>query len=445
MKKTTLILVLCCLLLSLTACGGCKHEHTEVRGTIDATCTQAGYSGDTFCLDCSTTIQAGTEIAKGAHTLGAEPVGAFNPTCDLPGFMGNTYCSECGELAIKGKIVMPYGHTPSERKYVSEPECTREGYTGTIECKVCYAELEAGEIIPELGHSYDERQDVVEPSCTSAGSYTGVCSRCGRNENGIEIPKLDHVYENGFCTTCGWKETPGLYDGDALKYTWDQLISEGMIVLDESGNIEAFNSDLTGCLVIAEGCNLSSENQSDCFTGCSLSEIWFPGNIQWIGGLQDSAKLERIRYFGKDVIFGKGAFMNCTALKEIDIPTGMSSIADDCFYGCSALEVVNMITPVDNVGERAFMYCTSLKDFIFPLSSPDFQPRQYIEYCSFYGCTALEKVVLPKGLNEIGLQAFDECGNLTLYVRWTEEEAEAKYWHWFLPSKIPTVYGYTGE
>lgn len=41
----------------------CSHENTEVKDKIVATCTEEGYTGDTYCEDCGTKLSTGTTIA----------------------------------------------------------------------------------------------------------------------------------------------------------------------------------------------------------------------------------------------------------------------------------------------------------------------------------------------------------------------------------------------
>ena len=45
----------------------CAHENTEIRGAAEATCTQSGYTGDTWCLDCGEKIADGTVIPALGH------------------------------------------------------------------------------------------------------------------------------------------------------------------------------------------------------------------------------------------------------------------------------------------------------------------------------------------------------------------------------------------
>ncbi len=46
----------------------CEHTNTEIRNQKDATCGEAGYTGDTYCSDCGSLISSGSEIAANGHT-----------------------------------------------------------------------------------------------------------------------------------------------------------------------------------------------------------------------------------------------------------------------------------------------------------------------------------------------------------------------------------------
>lgn len=45
----------------------CGHVNTEVRGAVEATCSVEGYTGDTWCLDCSEKVSSGSVIPKNAE------------------------------------------------------------------------------------------------------------------------------------------------------------------------------------------------------------------------------------------------------------------------------------------------------------------------------------------------------------------------------------------
>ena len=45
----------------------CDHTHTEIRNQREATCTQTGYAGDTYCTDCDKLMSTGKELAALGH------------------------------------------------------------------------------------------------------------------------------------------------------------------------------------------------------------------------------------------------------------------------------------------------------------------------------------------------------------------------------------------
>ena len=73
----------------------CGHANTEVRGAKTATCTEAGYSGDTYCTDCGEKIAAGSAIAARGHTWDNGVI-TKEPTEGEVGVKTFT-CTVCGE------------------------------------------------------------------------------------------------------------------------------------------------------------------------------------------------------------------------------------------------------------------------------------------------------------------------------------------------------------
>ena len=111
--------------------GACIHSNTELRNAVAATCTEEGYTGDTYCVDC-------------------------------------------GELIAEGEIISAKGHNEVLRNAKSAT-CTEEGYTGDTYCAVCDLLLEEGTVIPAKGHEYQD----------------GVCVNCG--EEDPDAPKKEIV------------------------------------------------------------------------------------------------------------------------------------------------------------------------------------------------------------------------------------------------------------
>lgn len=71
----------------------CDHTHTEIRNQREATCTQTGYTGDTYCTDCDKLLSTGKELAALGHDYKATVT--KQPTTTEEGIMTYT-CSKCG-------------------------------------------------------------------------------------------------------------------------------------------------------------------------------------------------------------------------------------------------------------------------------------------------------------------------------------------------------------
>ena len=78
---------------------GFDHDNTEIRGAIEATCTEDGYTGDTYCLDCGQMIKQGEVIPATGHSYSEWTV-TKAATCFAEGEEIRT-CATCGETETR--------------------------------------------------------------------------------------------------------------------------------------------------------------------------------------------------------------------------------------------------------------------------------------------------------------------------------------------------------
>jgi hypothetical protein len=209
------------------------HQNTEVKDAKDATCTEDGYTGDTWCNDCNTKIadgevipahghdfknyvsdgnatctEDGTKTAKCENCDATDTVvdegsakghgetevkDAKDATCTEDGYTGDTYCTVCGDKIADGEVIPAKGHGETEIKDAKDATCTEEGYTGDTYCTVCGDKIADGEVIPAKGHGETEIKD-AKPATTTEEGYTGdtYCTDCGEKiSEGESIPKVD--------------------------------------------------------------------------------------------------------------------------------------------------------------------------------------------------------------------------------------------------------------
>lgn len=184
----------------VTVSGVCKHTNTELRNKKDATCKEEGYSGDTYCLDCNTTISTGRQLPKDTnnHVGGTEVKNAKKATCKEEGYTGDTCCKGCGAVIAQGKSIAKDAdnHTGNtEIRNKQEANCVDKGNTGDTYCKDCNKLIKAGEV-SDLNKDNHKDLKVInkkDATCKEEG-YTGDthCEACGYTAQGEVIPKTEN-------------------------------------------------------------------------------------------------------------------------------------------------------------------------------------------------------------------------------------------------------------
>ena len=188
----------------------CAHENTELRNAKEATCTEPGYTGDTYCKDCGEKIGTGTAIPAKGHTEVIDE--AVAATCTTPGKTEGKHCSVCNEVLVAQEEIPAKGHTEVIDEAVAAT-CTESGKTEGKHCSVCNEILVAQKEIPAKGH-VEEIRNAKEVTDTEDG-YTGdtYCSVCNELLKSGEV-----IYHNG------WRK-----DGDSYYFYQDQQPVTGMV------------------------------------------------------------------------------------------------------------------------------------------------------------------------------------------------------------------------
>ena len=175
----------------------CDHKHTEIRNQREATCKEAGYTGDTYCKDCGEKLATGTATGKKPHTVGTPA------TC-----VSKAVCSVCSETFGE---VDATNHVHTTVKNRKEATCTQTGYAGDTYCTDCDKLLSTGKELAALGHDY-KATVTKQPTTTEEGVRTYTCTRCNSSctESIAKLPdeKHDHSYTGSItkeatCTEAG--------------------------------------------------------------------------------------------------------------------------------------------------------------------------------------------------------------------------------------------------
>ena len=361
------------------------HVKAEASGVKEASCTQEGYTGDIYCAICGELIKEGKVIPKTEHTLG-DLTGYLEATCAHVGYSGDIACTVCGQVIVRGDTIEKLAHVPGPLTGVSEPTCAEDGYTGDIFCEVC------GEnIIEKLPHTYREVGNSENATCLSRG-YSGdlVCEVCGHYEYGNIIECTDHAFKDHVCTICGWM-TPGLYLDEELVMSWEDLKGYGYITVDSKGQLKSNSGNFqNGRLVVGEDVTYIDGNYSTGIDNSTIGELWLPRSITQLGSY--------ITY-------------HCSSLKKLVLYCQVKTIPHSAFtnlYGDAVLETIILPDCVETIEGEAFNRHPYLTDFHWPAN------LKYIGRDAFRNCGLSGNLVLPDGVETLEHDAF--CGTNIQYV-----------------------------
>ena len=165
----------------------------------------------------------------------------------------------------------------------------------------------------------------------------------------------------------------------------------------------------------------------------SIKSITVPGTIKEIpdsmcyaSPLEGTYALEKVVLEEGVEVINSNAFQRCLNLKEVVLPKTLKKIRGGALVCCEALEKIDIPDSVEELG--GFNGCTKLVNVQIPSGihtlAPYFFARTEIEKyvipdhitCigahAFAECEKLKEVVIPSGCKEIGAYCFDGCKEL---------------------------------
>ena len=210
-----------------------------------------------------------------------------------------------------------------------------------------------------------------------------------------EKPNITPVMNEDLSTETTEEELKEAFvDGRGVKYSKD-----GRKLLKVPG-------ELSGAYSVKEGTRIICDR---AFLYCSsLSKIVIPSSVTSIGdsAFDTCSSLSEIVIPSSVTSIGDSAFSSCDSLSEIVIPSSVTSIGDSAFYGCDSLSEIVIPSSVISVGYGAFSFCSSLSEIVIPSSVTS------IGNSAFSGCDSLSEIVIPSSVTSIGDHAFSDCRSL---------------------------------
>ena len=233
--------------------------------------------------------------------------------------------------------------------------------------------------------------------------------------NGIVIPDSATCDGTLYFSGCAALETvvigdgiqsfSGLENNAALR---EVMIGDGVTQI----YVNMFRS-CTALETVEFGAGVSGEIGVRAFAYCtSLREIWIPSEVTSLGNyaFQGCSSLEKV-YLTRNIgEIGDSAFAECASLQIISLQEGLTSIGSRAFLACKMLKKISIPYTVREMGDGAFRNCSSLTEVSISADSS----LESIPYTCFYECVALEKISFGKNIKNIGGNAFTDCGGIVI-------------------------------
>lgn len=218
------------------------HIHTEVRNKKDATYTDDGYTGDTYCKDCGKKLETGTMIPKlveKEHDYG-EWVLDQAPTCKKYG-VRHRICKNCGDREVD--VLDKVDH--SWELVSTTPATCTIGEIQHYKCSVCGETKDVTLSNPLGEHSWDNGKVTTEATCTEDGEKTYTCTVCNTTKTEV-IPATGHQHKevrNAKKATC----TEDGYSGDVYCKDCGELIKKGSATEKANHNWQLTKEEKVTC------------------------------------------------------------------------------------------------------------------------------------------------------------------------------------------------------
>ncbi|MEA4962946.1 leucine-rich repeat protein, partial [Lutispora sp.] len=108
---------------------------------------------------------------------------------------------------------------------------------------------------------------------------------------------------------------------------------------------------------------------NECFAGCDgLTKIELPGHIKSLGKnvFRDCTNITEADISGVEAELEFGLLSNCTSLKKVILPQGITKLPDLLFRGCAELSCVEIPDSVTGIGNQSFGWTKKLYYLAIP-------------------------------------------------------------------------------
>ena len=216
------------------------------------------------------------------------------------------------------------------------------------------------------------------------------------------------------------------YLGDSLFYDFNILENIKLPEsLEQIGEYTFKNcTSLTNLILPDSITEIAGETFSNCV---SLGKVTLPKNLTLLGnGVFENCNAEIIFPASLKCI----PIMGDNAVTKVNIPEGVKIIGEDAFWACSNLKEITLPSTITSIESGAF-FNTPITEFVYPQNIDNIPASAFggtkltefsvpdnvkeIDDGAFYNCTDLKKITIPEFVTYIGNDVFKNCRNLVIY------------------------------
>lgn len=117
---------------------------------------------------------------------------------------------------------------------------------------------------------------------------------------------------------------------------------------------------------------------------------------------------DAVRASGSLTYYDAGPFYNCEKLENIILSSRLKTLGPQAFLNCTSLKNIAIPESVTALDDSVFRGCSSLETVTIPASSE----ISYVGERAFQSCASLTEIILPKNVSSIRGYAFNGCTNL---------------------------------
>ena len=259
----------------------------------------------------------------------------------------------CGETVVVNRY-LDVNNPTLAFKLMSDGTFTMSNYGDVTEYWTDYEFKEASKIV--IGREWEDRIDDIK-----------------------KLVVKERVGSIGAYAFYGAANLSELYIGPDVAY-----INES--AFENCFNLKKITVDANNSYLKIENGYLIQLSDNRIIRGTDRAEIVLGENVEKIeksafGGLGSIKKIDMSQSAVKEI--PANAFINCSSLAEVALPSGLVDIGESAFAKCSSLSSVNL---------KDCAMLTTINDD------------------AFFGCSSLTEVELPAAVKKIGILAFSKSG-----------------------------------